>query len=253
MKATLIGGPTAVIEYAGIRFITDPTFDSAGTEYDLGIVTLKKTTGPAMTPDEAGPVDTVLLTHDQHADNLDNAGRELLPTAKRVLTTVSGAGRLGGSAKGLANWQTVELGAPDGRKIKITATPCRHGPPLIEKITGDVIGFVLEAEDEPTLYLTGDTVFYKGVADVAEKFSVDFIAAFAGAAKTRGPFELTMSVRDLLETAQAFPDALIMPLHFEGWEHFSQGLADVTGAFEAFGMSERLFVVEKGETKSFPQ
>lgn len=248
---TLVGGPTALIEYAGMKFITDPTFDHEGEEYDLGVVTLKKTTPPALTPETIGHIDTVLLTHDQHADNLDNSGRAFLPECSRVFTTESGAGRLGGNSIGLAFWQSSEVISADGKKIKITATPCRHGPPLIEKIAGDVIGFVLEADDEPTVYITGDTVYYKGIADVADKFSIDLILAFAGAAKTRGPFELTMSVRDLLETAQTFANAKIMPVHFEGWAHFTQGLDEINGAFEAFGLSDRLFIVNRGETEVF--
>ena len=41
-KITLIGGPTALIEFAGFRLLTDPTFDPPG-EYQLPHVTLKKT------------------------------------------------------------------------------------------------------------------------------------------------------------------------------------------------------------------
>ena len=37
---------------------------------------------------------SVLLTHDHHADNLDDAGRALLPHAGVVVTTARGAGRL---------------------------------------------------------------------------------------------------------------------------------------------------------------
>ncbi|EIC09407.1 hypothetical protein OR221_0534 [Microbacterium laevaniformans OR221] len=43
---TLVGGPTAIIEYAGIRVLTDPTFDEPG-DYPSGTVALHKLTGPA--------------------------------------------------------------------------------------------------------------------------------------------------------------------------------------------------------------
>ena len=51
-----------------------------------------------LVPSEVGAVDAVLLSHDQHADNLDHAGRAFLPRAARVLTTVIGAPRIGGHA-----------------------------------------------------------------------------------------------------------------------------------------------------------
>src|SRR5436190_15051997 len=44
LSVCLIGGPTAVIEYAGVRWLTDPTFSPPG-EYAGGLV---KTTGPAV-------------------------------------------------------------------------------------------------------------------------------------------------------------------------------------------------------------
>lgn len=76
----LVGGPTAMFEYAGLRWLTDPTFSPPG-EYG-GLV---KTTGPALMFDELEPIDVVLLSHDHHADNLDPDGRACLPRAGRVL------------------------------------------------------------------------------------------------------------------------------------------------------------------------
>jgi hypothetical protein len=35
-------------------------------------------------------------------------------------------------------------------------------------------------------------------------------------------------------------DATVIPLHFEGWEHFSESRADVERAFAAAGLSDRL-------------
>ena len=78
---THIGGPTALIDFGGIRLLTDPTFDAGGNAYSMGPVTLHKTTGPAIAASEIGPVDCVLLSHDHHADNLDNAGRAMLASA----------------------------------------------------------------------------------------------------------------------------------------------------------------------------
>jgi hypothetical protein len=75
---TLIGGPTALIEIDGFRLLTDPTFDAPG-DYRLPHTTLVKTSGPALDAAAIGPVDAVLLSHDQHADNLDTAGRACSP------------------------------------------------------------------------------------------------------------------------------------------------------------------------------
>jgi L-ascorbate metabolism protein UlaG (beta-lactamase superfamily) len=247
LTITLIGGPTALLEVAGLRLLTDPTFDAPG-EYASGSVTLTKTAGPALEVAALGRIDAVLLSHDQHADNLDPSGRAVLATVPRVLTTRSGAVRLGGNAQGLAPWQSVELPMPDGRSLRVTATPARHGPAGIEPITGEVIGFVLtyDAQPDHAIYLTGDTVWFSGVAEVAKRFTVTVAMPFAGAAQTRGPFHLTMNASDVIETASTFPQATIVPLHHQGWAHFTQSQKDIANAFATVGITDRLYALEPG-------
>jgi L-ascorbate metabolism protein UlaG (beta-lactamase superfamily) len=242
---TLIGGPTALIEIDGIRLLTDPTFDSPGF-YQLRHVKLQKLNGPAMSADAVGEVDAVLLSHDQHADNLDNAGRAFLASARRVLTTEAGARRLGAHAEGFAPWATTELKGKNGRSLEVTATPARHGPAGIEPLSGDVIGFVLSRQDHAPIYVSGDTTWFDGVAEVARRFKCGLVLPFAGAAQTRGPFHLTMDTNDTIETARAFPDALIVPLHTDGWAHFRQSAQDLRASFDTLGFGKRLRLLEPG-------
>lgn len=247
LSITLIGGPTALIEIDGFRLLTDPTFDAPGG-YELPHVKLEKLSGPALSAEAIGSVDAVLLSHDQHADNLDHAGRDYLSKAGRVLTTVVGATRLGGHAEGFAPWEATELAGSNGRSLTITATPARHGPAGIEPLAGDVIGFVLtsaKAGSRP-VYISGDTVWYDGVAEVARRFRAGVVLPFAGAAQTRGPFHLTMDVNDTIETARAFPDAVIVPLHTDGWAHFRQSGNDLRASFDTLGFGPRLKLLEPG-------
>ncbi|MGC2774870.1 MAG: MBL fold metallo-hydrolase [Bradyrhizobium sp.] len=241
---TLIGGPTALIEIDGFRLLTDPTFDGPG-RYELPHVALEKLTGPAMTADAIGDVDAVLLSHDQHADNLDHGGRAFLTRAPRVLTTEIGATRLGAPAHGLAPWQSAEL-SKGGQTLTVTATPARHGPAGIEPLAGDVIGFVLSPRDGAPVYVSGDTVFYDGVAEVARRFNAGIVLPFAGAAQTRGPFHLTMDTNDTVETARVFADAVIVPVHTDGWAHFRQSAQDLRNTFDALGFGARLQLLEPG-------
>jgi L-ascorbate metabolism protein UlaG (beta-lactamase superfamily) len=248
ISITLIGGPTALIEIDGFRLLTDPTFDDAPSAYQLAHVTLEKTIGPALKPDALGPVDAVLLSHDQHADNLDNSGREFLSHVKRVLTTQAGARHLGGHVEGFAPWDTTQLKDADGNTLSITATPARHGPAGIEPLSGDVIGFVVSSSntDSRPVYVSGDTVWFDGVAEVARRFRCGVVLPFAGAAQTRGPFHLTMDTNDTIETARAFPDAVIVPVHTEGWAHFRQNGEDLRKSFDVLGFGPRLRLLEPG-------
>jgi L-ascorbate metabolism protein UlaG (beta-lactamase superfamily) len=241
---TLIGGPTLLIEAAGFRLLTDPTFDPPG-EYPLPHVTLRKTSPPAVSVNDIGSVDAVLLSHDQHADNLDTAGRAFVRDAPRVFTTVAGAVRLGGRSEGMAPWTDATM-TKSGQRLVVTATPARHGPAGIEPLSGDVIGFVLRWNDDGGIYVTGDTVWFEGTAEVARRFAPRLMVIFAGAAKTRGAFHLTMDTNDALEMAHAFPSAIIVPVHYEGWAHFSESRDDLERAFQALGVRPRLRVLEPG-------
>lgn len=241
---TLVGGPTALIEIDGFRLLTDPTFDAPGS-YQLPQVKLEKLVGPALSADAIGEVDAVLLSHDQHSDNLDNAGRSFLATAPPVLTTEVGAGRLGGHAEGLAPWAATVL-RKAGATLTVTATPARHGPAGIEPLAGDVIGFVLSPANGAPVYVSGDTVYYDGVAEVARHFKAGVVLPFAGAAQTRGPFHLTMDTNDTVEAARTFPDALIVPVHTDGWAHFRQSAQDLRVTFDALGFGARLKLLEPG-------
>jgi L-ascorbate metabolism protein UlaG (beta-lactamase superfamily) len=242
LQLTYIGGPTALLELGGLRLLTDPTFDPGGSEYRTPVYVLRKTQGPALAPEAVGAVDAVLLSHDHHFDNLDHAGRRVLGTAARVLTTVAGAGRLGDNTIGLAPWQSHDLPTRDGRTLRITATPARHGP--LDGDRGPVVGFVLAFSDQPTrvVYVSGDTVWYEGIAEVARRFTPGVALLFTGAARVRevGPAHLTLTAAEAVTAAQAFPEALIVPLHFEGWAHFSESRAEIDRAFAAAGLADRL-------------
>ena len=247
LTLTLVGGPTMPIEADGFRLVTDPTFDAPG-EYQLSYVTLTKTSGPALSADRIVPVDAVLISHDQHSDNLYHSGRAFAAMAPRVFTTVAGAARLGGPAEGLRPWDAKQLVNAGGARLTISATPARHGPAGIEPMSGDVIGFVLTFDDAPIppIYITGDTVWYDGVAEVARRFAVGVVVLFAGAAQTRGPFHLTMDTNDAIETAHTFPAALIVPIHHDGWAHLTQDGADLEQAFTALGLRSRLQMLKPG-------
>ena len=248
VKLTLIGGPTILIETGGLRLLTDPTFDPPGS-YRSGSITLQKTAGPALSVAELGRIDAVLLSHDQHADNLDPAGRALLTDIPMVLTTRIGAQRLGGKTRGLVPWEMIEINAAGGARLHVTATPARHGPVGIEPIAGDVVGFLLGNEKPGDLiYVTGDTVWYEGVAEVARRYQPPLVILFAGSAKTRGSFHLTMDSNDAIETAHAFKNAKLVAIYTDGWAHFTENGEDLTKAFGALGLGGRLQVLEAGMT-----
>ncbi|MGW4467978.1 MBL fold metallo-hydrolase [Micromonospora sp. NPDC004704] len=238
VRITHIGGPTTLVEVGGWRLLTDPTFDAPGRRYAFGWGTSsRKTAGPAIAVADLGPVDAVLLTHDHHGDNLDDAGRALLPAVGTVITTESGAGRLGGNAQGLRPWATTTLSAPGKPTIEVTATPCRHGPPLSGPIVGDVIGFALawEGQRHGVFWVSGDTVLYGGVRQVAERFTVGTALLHLGGVKfpVTGPVRYSMTARKAVDLCREVRPHTAIPVHYEGWKHFQQGRDAMEAEFAA--------------------
>ncbi len=151
----------------------------------------------------------------------------MLARIERVITTVPGAGRLGGSTIGLKAWETTTLEAPGKPTIEITATPCRHGPPLSRPIAGHVIGFALrwEGQEHGSFWMSGDTVLYDGIRQVARRIEVGVALLHLGAVRfpITGPISYSMTAKDAVEVCKLVKPHTAIPVHYEGWSHFSQG------------------------------
>ncbi|MFF5309464.1 MBL fold metallo-hydrolase [Streptomyces massasporeus] len=246
-----LGGPTALFEYGGLRFLTDPTFDAPGDYARPGGPVLTKTAPATATPTDLGSVDVVLLSHDEHPDNLDTSGRALLPGISLTLTTPGGGERLreslGDKVRGLADWESVELDRPGGGTVTVTGVPALHGPgprEQVEAFTGQVVGFVLTGEGLPTVYVSGDNASLDAVREIAGRFApVDTAVLFAGAPRFPVLFGNQVIVLDsamAAEAAQILGVRRVVPVHYDSWAHFTEGREQLEAAFTAAGLADRL-------------
>ena len=227
---THVGGPTALLAVDGWRVLTDPTFDAPGRTYAFGWGTSsRKTAGPALSVEEVGAVDAVLLSHDHHADNLDDAGRAMLAGVPTVLTTVPGARRLGAPAQGLRPWEVTTLTHPDRPTLTVTATPGRHGPVGARAIIGAVTGFGLtwEGQEHGAVWVTGDTVLTSEVRRVPQRLQVGTVVLHLGGVRfpVTGPLRYSMTVDDGRELCRSLRPRTVLPVHHEGWSHFADSPA----------------------------
>ena len=254
VKITYLDTAMALIEIGSIRLLTDPVLDDAGTTYDDGVIALEKINSPSITTQELGRIDAVLLSHDQHKDNLDIRGRELLTKVPRVLTTPEAAHRLGGSAEGLSPWQEAYVTGVDGFKIKVTATPAQHGPDGTQELTGTVAGFLIDWEGRTAqgpIYISGDTVPFSGTREIVKRAAPVAVALLHIGHVTPAPnagIFFSMSSREALEFGEALQAGLIIPLHFDGWKHFSEGNSSAVETFASSSASKRTRWLNRRET-----
>ncbi|MEV0386282.1 MBL fold metallo-hydrolase [Nonomuraea sp. NPDC050643] len=228
VRFTHVGGPTVLIEFGGWRLLTDPTFDPPGRTYSFGWGTSsRKLAGPTVDAADVAGVDAVLLSHVHHGDNLDDAGRALLPSAGTIVTTSSGARALPLPARGLRAGQATRLEAPGRPPIDVTATPCRHGPPLSRPIVGEVIGFSLTwpGQEHGPLWITGDTVYHRALRRAAAAIRPGTILLHLGGVgfPLTGPLRYTMTASQAVRLCEAAAPRTVLPVHYEGWQHFRQG------------------------------
>jgi L-ascorbate metabolism protein UlaG (beta-lactamase superfamily) len=229
---TYIGGPTAIIEYGTLRLLTDPTFDPPQTYSPKNGITHVKTAGPAISPEGLGHIDAALISHHHHGDNLDALGMELVKALPLVLSTTTAAAQLDGRVIGLEPWAKIQI-----RDVTITAVPALHGPPGSEG-RGPVIGFVLQAPQKKSLYISGDNASLEYVGTIAELFgAIDIAVLFAGAARLPvAEGDLTMSSANAAKAAHILGSTTVVGLHTEDWTHLSETRDDFRAAFDGTGL-----------------
>ena len=244
-----IGGPTAVLDYGGLRFVTDPTLDPPG---DYGAY--QKLEGPAVAAPALGDIEAVLLSHDLHADNLDRAGREFALRAPVILTGPKAAARIGPPAIGLAEFAEHQL--PGTRSlVRVTAVPAQHGPldgELDEagNVNTEVSGFVLESDGLPTVYLSGDNAGIAPVVRIAARFPrIEVAVLHCGAARVPAKNSgraLTLSAARAVDVTALLDAAQVIPVHHRGWSIYSEGFDDLDREFTDAGLRSRLIPAPVG-------
>jgi L-ascorbate metabolism protein UlaG (beta-lactamase superfamily) len=247
----VVGGPTVVIDYGRTRFVTDPTFDEPR---DYG--NMAKLIPPAIPAAGLGAVDAVLLSHDDHNDNLDIAGRQWATTVPRLYTGPGAAGRLGSPAVGLATWDSAEFPRADGAgHLTVTAVPAVHGPLDGTRddsghVNAEVTGFVLQGSGLPTVYVSGDNASLLPIGQIAQRFpAIDIAVLFAGASrlatKNHGR-PLTLTGPRAADVAVLLDAPRVVIAHITGWSIYSENIDIVRTAFDEAGIADRLVAADAG-------
>ena len=240
LAVTYIGGPTALLEYAGLRILLDPTFDEPG---DYPADELTKTAGPGLPATHVGPIDLVLLSHHGHADNFDTSGKELTMGVPVVLSLPEAEAELGAPVIGLPVWHAHQVGP-----VTVTALPGLHGPRILKGAIGPVMGFWLQASGEPTVFVSGDNSSLRLIRATAKRLgAADIAILFAGAARVPPlPVALTLTSAKAARAAKVIGASMVVGLHVEDWAHFSESRADLEAAFAKAGIADRLMSTPRG-------
>ncbi len=133
--------------------------------------------------------------------------------------------------------------------------PAQHHPWWVPGfVAGPVIGFMIEfdAQTNGTIYISGDTVYFKGIQEVASRFKIDIGIFHLGSAQFRyltGFGRYTMNARDLLKAIRVIKPNLAIPIHHTGWTHFKENTATLVKELTADdGVSNKILFLNPGVT-----
>jgi L-ascorbate metabolism protein UlaG (beta-lactamase superfamily) len=253
-----VGTATVILRHAGFTLLTDPNFLHKGDHVHLGYgLTSERLTEPAIDIDALPPIDLVVLSH-LHEDHFDRRVAEKLDKSLPIVSTPGAARgllRMGFSAaRAIRTWEALEVEKGDAR-LRITAAPARHGPPLVARLLPETMGSVLDfagpAGRDLRIYISGDTLVYDDLREIPERFpGVDLALLHLGGTRVLGIL-VTMDGRQGVEAIRIVTPRQAIPIHNDDYTVFKSPLADFLAEVERAGLTDRVRTIGRGETYAF--
>ncbi|MBC7410037.1 MAG: MBL fold metallo-hydrolase [Arcicella sp.] len=259
MNVTITHIDTAcvLININGYKILTDPTLDNKDGFLPQYVSTplafSKKYIDPALSVDEIGKVDLILLSHDHHSDNLDKNGKKFIKTVPIVLSTKDAVRRLkNNNTIGMDNWEEYEINDNRVKGLKITAIPAQHtNIKRLDRVMGKVLGFTIEwdGQENGCIYISGDTVLFEGIYELARKKNIDIAILHLGAGAfpyLKRNLRVTMNGEEAIETTKLLNPNRVIPIHYEGWWHFRQTARSLKNEIEKSAQNDKFLWLKSG-------
>jgi len=255
-----IGTATVLIRYQGFTILTDPNFLHKGDHVHLGYgLTSERKTNPAIAFDDLPPIDLVVLSH-FHGDHFDQLVQKRLNRAVPIVSTRQAAAsleKLGFTrVTGLSPWDRLDVSKGEAR-LRVTATPGRHGPAGVAALLPKVMGSVLDFGADPAapdyrMYISGDTLVIDDIKTVPERFpGIDLALLHLGGTRILGVVKVTMDGKDGVRMMQVVRPKKTIPIHYNDYDVFKSPLEDFAREVKAAGLEQEVVYLAHGETYTF--
>ncbi len=251
MKLTHVRNATMIVEVAGKRVLVDPMLgakhSSMPAPTDAGTHERNPLVDLTLPLAELVHVDMVVVTH-IHPDHWDAAAASLLGRDIPVLTQHEADAA-----------QITEAGFSDVRvlensrlvdDIRFTRTEGQHGSDAFLAAVpdfGQVMGVVIDAPGESTVYFAGDTLWGDPVRTALADHAPDVIVLNTGEATWAGGEVIIMGKEDISRVHKHAPKAQIVAVHMEALNHCITRRKDVRALAVQQGIADRVHIPEDGE------
>ncbi|WP_030868802.1 MBL fold metallo-hydrolase [Streptomyces sp. NRRL S-37] len=254
-----IGNATLLIRYGELTLLTDPNFLHRGQFAHLGYgLVARRLTEPAVDVAELPheDLDAVVLSH-LHGDHFDRVARRGLDRGLPFVTTPHAARLLKGlygfrHATGLRTWQSRTLRHGDS-SVRVTSLPGRHAPGPLRVLLPPVMGSMLEFGDRSgevrlVLYLSGDTLMYDGLREIAVRYpDIHLAVLHLGGTTLPGGLVVTMDAGQGADLLDLLRPRRALPVHHGDYTVFRSPLEDFLAEAGRRGHAARLVRCAPGE------
>ena len=220
MDLQLIRNATIKIKYAGKTILVDPMFSAKNSFESFAGIEKNPTVDLTMSIDTIlENIDFVIVTH-THLDHFDPLASEKLP--KNLKLFCQPADKVFMKKANFVHTEVVET-ATTFENITLTRTGGKHGSGEILAQMGEVSGFILQADNEPTLYIVGDTIWLKEIENTITTFKPQIIVTNSGGAIMPG-YEnnpIIMNEEQTILLSQYSNNAKVIAVHLESLDHCS--------------------------------
>ncbi len=223
-----IRNATAKIEIAGSTFLVDPYLAPKGSYAGFEGTINSQKRNPLI--EMAEPVekvlqgvDAVIVTH-THADHWDEYAQKVLPKTLPIFVQNAGDAQIIRS-QGFKDVRVLGKNT-EFNKVKLSKTGGQHGTdqmysiPQLAELAGDAMGVVMQADNEKTLYLVGDTIWNEEVDFALNRYKPEIIVMNTGYAQLQGFSDgIIMGKADVAKARQVAPKADIITVHMDAVNH----------------------------------
>ena len=252
MRLRLIRNATLHVKLAGQRVLVDPMLDAAGARPPVEDTEDPRRNPLVELPEPAEVAVTglhaAIITH-LHRDHLDATAIELLPADLPLFSQPEDEERLRGH--GFTDVRPVDPEV-EWNGVRIVRSAGRHGTGRIGELMAPVSGFVLAAEDEPVLYIAGDTIWCEEVAAALDAHRPDAVVVNAGAARFLEGDPIVMTADDVVAVARHAPGVRVVAVHMEAINHCLLTRADLHQRVHEEQLHDHVTVPENGAEVPLP-
>lgn len=249
MRIQLIRNATLRMTYRDRTFITDPYLAPKHSQEPL----IGKSRNPIVDlpfppKDALADIEMALVSH-LHPDHFDDLAQQLLPGSLQIYCQPGDERQI--KEAGFSNVTAIDESV-DWHGVRITRTPGQHGDKVWSAQMGSISGFIFRAEAEPTIYWTGDTIWYEAVRQVVLETQPDIIITHSGGTGFEAGAPIIMDGQQTMEVCRTAPQATVIAIHMETFDFDTISRRDLRALAETQGIeASRLLIPADGEILVF--